>query len=163
MKSIIVLLLLVLGNLSLSGQHFASLNDVEFQDEASYNKYTDQVFDCCYYLLQTPFDKNDEDRTSASDFIVKWMAGSHVYSFKVDDSIKILTDDREDLLGIYCACYSLEILEKLEQGIAVVSAEDKVLSRFLDYCGNPINRVKITKEIKKMISEEEVVSASNVN
>lgn len=163
MKSILVVLLIVLGDLSVSGQHFASLNDVKFPDQESYSEYTDQVFDCCYYLLQTPFDKNDKDRESASEFIIKWMAGSSVYSFHVDDSIKTLTEDREDLLGIYCACYTLEILEKLEQGIPIVSADEKALSRFIDYCGNPINRVKITKEIKKIISDEEIASANNID
>jgi hypothetical protein len=152
---VLVMFFLILG-ISLNAQHFASLNDVKFDYDGAYEDYTDQVYDCCYYLLQNPYSKKDSDRKAASDFIARWIKGAPDYPFKIEEEIKVLTEERADLLELYTACYVKEVLENAEEGMKLNAINDTILNSFLVYCSKPVNKVKLTKEMKKIILEEEI-------
>ena len=139
-----------------SAQNFSSLSGIQFKTEAEYEEYTDQVLDCCYYLVQTPFNKKDTDRKAASDFIERWVDGTPNYTLRIDYVITEITEDREDLISIYKACYIKLLLEQKEdqQGKSLLNLS---LKSFLSYCSDSSNKVKMTKEMKRIKKNQDLV------
>lgn len=130
---------------------FSHLKEVKLQSAEDFNEYAEQVLDCSDYLLLTPYDKKDVERQVATDFIIRWIQGSPQFSLNVSENIKLLTEEREDLLGLYMTCYAKQILEKegdYEDNEGVVN---NTIHSFLDYCANPLNKIKLTKEMKKLM------------
>lgn len=131
-------------------QHFNFLNKVELTDQESYKEYIDQVFDCCYYVLQTPFDKKDVDRNTASGFVVKWVNGCTDCQFALPDHIKTLTEEKEALITLYTVCHVKEYLENADDNISLTELTNKAEVAFITYCSDGKNKMKITKEMKQV-------------
>jgi len=146
----LVLLIIVTIGFAVNGkaQHFDFLKDVKLTDQESYDEYVDQVFDCCYYVLQTPYDKKDADRNSASEFVVRWIIGCPDCKFSVPEHIKTLSEEREDLIAIYSICHVKEYLENSEEELSNAELQDKAELAFIKYCSDDNNKVKITKEMR---------------
>ncbi len=147
-KSTIILLIAMLAGTWANAQ-FAHLNEVKFESDADYQEYAEQVLDCSYYLLMTPFDKKDAERTAATDFITRWLNGNPAYDFSVSENIKSITEEKEDLIGIYITCFAKVVLEK-EVEVVDDKVEKQAIESFISYCNNPTNKVKVTKEMKKL-------------
>ncbi len=149
MKRFIFILLIAIGlGNAASAQNFSSLNEVKFVDTEMYEEYIDQVFDCCYYLVQTPFTKKDEERVAANEFIQRWVKGSPSYSVMVSDKVKLLFENREELIQLYYGCYLKVVLEQDESDVQVV--EEKALDSIIRYCENTNNKLKMTKGMKEL-------------
>ncbi|WP_282035981.1 hypothetical protein [Saccharicrinis aurantiacus] len=147
MKHILLLFLFCVSATLVSAQ-FSYLNDVELESTADYSEYTETVYDCCDYLLLTPFSKKDSERVAATNFIERWVKGAPNSSYKVSENIQSLTDNRTELLGLYFTCIAKELVEGNADNS--LQAEEKAITSFLDYCTNPMNKLKLTKEIKEL-------------
>lgn len=161
MKQFVLILLLTIGYGNIiSSQNFSSLKDVKFEDSDMYEEYLDQVFDCCYYVVQTPYDKKDIERFAAVDFITRWSKGSPSHTIKVSDKVKLLFEEREDLLSVYSGCY-LKIILELEENDANI-VEEKAIESVIRYCSNDKNKLKMTKGMKELSSLKSSGEISNV-
>ncbi len=149
MKRFIFILIITVGfGSAISAQNFSSLSEVEFVDSEMYDEYIDMVFDCCYYLVQTPYEKKDDERLAANQFIQRWASGASSYSIKVSDNVKELLDEREELISLYCGCYLKVSLEQEESDPSIL--EEKALDAILRYCNNSSNKMKMTKGMKEL-------------
>lgn len=149
MKRFIFILLIAIGiGNAVSAQNFSSLNEVKFVDTEMYEEYIDQVFDCCYYLVQTPFTKKDAERVAANEFIKRWVKGSPSYTVKVSDKVKQLFEEREELISLYYGCYLKVSLEQDETNAQII--EEKALDSIIRYCENSSNKLKMTKGMKEL-------------
>ena len=128
---------------------FSHLKDVELKTSEDFEEFAELVVDCSNYLLMTPFDKKDSERAIATDFITRWIKGSPSVNFNLSENVKQLTDDREDLIGIYITCYAQKILESDIQAPDYVEIEKEAIVSFLQYCNRADNKIKPTKEMKK--------------
>lgn len=147
MKHILLLFLFSLSVTFVNAQ-FSYLNDVELESAEDYTEYTETIYDCCDYLLLTPFSKKDIERVAATNFIERWVKGAPESSYKVSKNIQSLTDNKPDLLGLYLTCMAKEFVEG--NANTSLQAEEKAIVSFLDYCTNPMNKLKLTKEIKEL-------------
>ncbi len=109
-----------------------------------------QVMLASDYVYSTPIDKKNFNRTNAISFIMKWMSGTSDFSFILDETIKKVTYNDKDLVGVYIACLAKYALEKGKG----VDREDLKLNSYLmlaKYCEDPANNYKPRGEIKKLI------------
>lgn len=130
---------------------FSHLKDVKLQSADDFNEYAEQVLDCSDYLLLTPYDKKDSERQVATDFVIRWMQVAPQFSLNISENIKLLTEEKEDLLGLYITCFAKQVLENKENHVNDKLLENNTINLFLDYCANPLNKIKLTKEMKKVI------------
>ena len=152
MKKLVFILLIAVFSGSVAKAQFSHLSDVELKTNEDYEEFAEQVLDCSYYLLMTPFDKKDNERTAATDFIVRWMKGCPSYQFTLSDEVKLLTDEKEDLIGLYVTCYAKQALENEESALSKTEIEKEAIDSLIQYCSKPGNKIKPTKEMKKRLS-----------
>ncbi len=155
MKRIILVALISVLGLQIYAGDFSKLANVELNTSEQYEAAQEQVLDCCYYLLSTPCDKKDEDRAFATQFIVRWMQGTPEYSFEIEEVVMKMTDEKEELLSLYLTCFTKLTLESENPYEDKDQIKHDAMDAFLNYCGNSINKVRPTKEIKKMLDARE--------
>lgn len=150
-RSILLISILVIVS-SIQAQ-FSYLNDVKLEGESDVQEYSETVLDCCDYLLLTPYDKKDVERQAASDFIVRWTQVHPNYEFELTEDVKLITEENEVLLSLYTTCCAKHFLES-ENASILQELQSEAFDTFLSYCSNPMNKMKLTKEIKKRIAEQ---------
>ena len=155
MNRIILMALITIFGVSGYASNFSGLANIELNTSEQYAEAQEQVLDCCYYLLSTPCDKKDEDRGFATQFIVRWIQGTPEYSFEIEEVVTKMTSDKEELLSLYLTCYTKLTLESENPYEEKSQIKQQSIEAFLDYCGNSINKVRPTKEMKKMLEARE--------
>jgi hypothetical protein len=148
MKKLIILLLLFSFTNSFS-QALPNFDEIKLDQGVDYKAAEPSAVQAASYILSTPFEKNDLNRLKSLQFIIKWMSGTPDYSFTLDDVVNKIKGN-DDLLGIYMACMTKYCLENKE------SAKDQKLVKLnsikllLAYCENENNKMKMTKQLKKL-------------
>ena len=150
MKQVFVLVLMVLGVTIVSGQDFTGLSKVELKELKQYIQVEEQVLDCCYYLTGTPFEKKDENRQLATVFVNRWVQGMPQIAFELTESINLITEGKEELVSIYKVSLAMAVIENKKLDPAGVEVERIAINAMLDYCSNPVNGVKMPKEMKRV-------------
>jgi len=151
MNRIILVALITIFGVSGYASNFSKLANIELNTSEQYAEAQEQVLDCCYYLLSTPCDKKDEDRGFATQFIIRWIQGTPEYSFEIEDVVTKMTAEKEELLSLYLTCYTKLTLESENPYEEKNQIKQQSIEAFLDYCGSSINKVRATKEMKKML------------
>ena len=112
------------------------------------NKYALAAAD---YLYNTPFDKDDAQRTKALQFVSKWMDATPDFTFIIDATVsEKVVKGNEDLLGYYMAGmtkFCLENIDKSKNDALVMVSTIKML---LTYCENPKNNLKMPAALQKL-------------
>ena len=152
MKKFIIILIALVITGSLAKAQFSHLKEIKLQSSEDYSEFAEQVLDCSYYLLMTPYSKRDADRVAATNFITRWLKGSPTAGFTVSETIKTVTEEKEALIGLYISCYAKQLLEDDENVLSSSELEEKALHSLVNYCNNPNNKIKPTKELKKLNS-----------
>jgi hypothetical protein len=131
-------------------QNLSQYDYIPLRTAVDYRKAEPQVVLASDYVYSTPIDKENQNRKNAMSFIVKWMSGTSDYSFIVDETVLKITNNDNEVLGVYFACITKYALEK---GKGVDRDELKYNSFLLlaTYCENPDNNYKPRGEIKKLI------------
>ncbi|GAF02072.1 hypothetical protein [Saccharicrinis fermentans] len=150
MKKSVIILMILTATVTLSNAQFTYLNDIKLESDEDYAAYSEQVLDCSYYLLMTPYNKKDTERKAATTFIVRWMKGSPSLNFKISNKIKALTDEKEELIALYISCYAKQLLEDEKKSLSQTELELRAIQSLASYCNNPNNKVKATKELKNI-------------
>lgn len=155
MKRFLVLTFISILGLQSYATDFSKLSTIELNTSEQYEAAQEQVLDCCYYLLSTPCDKKDKDRGFATQFIIRWIQGTPEYSFEIEETVAQMTGEKDELLSLYLTCYTKLTLESENPYEEKETIKKGAINAFLDYCGNSINKVRPTKEIKRMLEARE--------
>jgi len=107
------------------------------------------------YLLSTPMDSKSIDRLRSLQFIIKWMTGSPDYSFTLDEQATKFAKGNDDLLGLYMAAMTKYVLENKAESKNQNTIKLNAVRIIIKYAKDINNKVKINKELKKVIEAEE--------
>lgn len=149
MKKAIVILLIIFSNSSFA-QTVLDYDMVKLEKPADCKPAEPMVKEAANYLLSTPFEKNNTNRTKSLSFIIKWMSKTPDYAFSLEDDASKIMKDNGDILGLYIAAMTKYSLENKD------SAKDKKLVKLnavtyvLNYCEDKKNNLKMTKPLKKL-------------
>lgn len=150
MRKVILCLVLVFSSLNLFAQDYTSLDVGSLQKMEDYIKAEPKVLECANFLLQTPHEKNNLNRLSATQYILKWMEGTD-YTFNIDSKAVELTDGNNDLFGLYMTSMPKVVLENKDAELAADEVHNKVVELLVAYCKNEKNNMKPTKKLKKLM------------
>ncbi len=151
MKRITFVLFIILVSYQCINAQFLYLNDVELEGKEDFEEFSETVSDCCNYLLLTPYDKKDEQRIVATSFVKKWVIKHPDVEFVVGQKVMDLTEEKEELIDIYLVCVAKNLTNTEIHIENNVKLEELALLSFIEYCGKPMNKMKLTKEIKNLI------------
>jgi len=149
MKAILFLLLLLITT-GVFSQNASQYDNIMLTTPSEYRRAEPQVMLAADYVYTSPIDKDDKHRTNSIRFIMKWMQGTSDYSFPIDETVTKVTQNDNDLFGVYIACLAKYVLQKGKGA----DREDVKYNAFLlmaNYCENPNHNYKVRGEIKKLI------------
>lgn len=154
MKQILVRSIIILSvlfcNRNLYAQTLPNFDIIKLEQAADYKAATPYALQTANYLLSTPFQKNNSDRIKSLEFIYKWMSGTPDHSFVFDKMTGKLTNNNNDLLGIYMAAMVKYSLGNKNSPKDPKTIKLNALTLLLNYCENKDNNISMTKELKKL-------------
>ena len=133
-----------------SAQDFNALQKVELKAKEDYKPFEPKALECSNYLLSTPNDDN-MNRLIAAKAIINWMSGTPDYTFDIDDSIAKLSEKDNMILVLYMAALTKYVLENPSNAKDAKLVKLNSYKILLNYCENKDNKVKQSKELKKLI------------
>lgn len=154
MKTCFIYGLAFLLSTSAFSQNFEALSKYEFNEVESYKTEQDKVLECANYLFNNPSNKDELNRLTAIQYIMKWMEGTPAYTFEIGDKAMELTKGNSDLLGLYLAGMTKVVLENKGEALDSSRIHDKTESLLVSYCANSDNKMKPSKKIKKLIKNK---------
>ena len=110
--------------------------------------------ECANYVLSVPVEDENSNRLITLQTIIKWMSGTPDYQFEIDESITNLFKKNDSVLGLYMASMTKFVLENRDKTGDKNEVKYNTYSILLDYCDNPVNKVKMTKELQKAIDKK---------
>lgn len=102
------------------------------------------------YLFTTPFSDENLPRVKSLKFIIQWMSATPDYKFTLDKVTEKVTKGNDNLMGLYMAGMTKYVLENPSPEPDPDVIKVKSVEILLDYCGNPSNNMKMTKQIKSL-------------
>jgi hypothetical protein len=76
-------------------------------EKKDYAKYDHDIIACVYWLENTPLDQEDEKRTAANGFLIKWLSGTPDVSVSLNSEIVTkYTDKNPQLLVLFLGGWS---------------------------------------------------------
>ncbi len=154
MKNFFFIIILIFSFHISIGQNFKQIANYEFQTTESYSTEKPKVLACANYLFENPADKNEINRLTSIQYIIKWMTGTPDYTFDIGDEASELTKGNSDLLGLYMAAMTKVVLENNGENLTSVEIYNQSEEILVNYCSNPDNKMKPSKKIKKIIKSK---------
>lgn len=160
MKHLLITVIALLVAVSMYSQDFSYVKEIELNNTDQIKGAEEDVLECCYYLVGARYDKKDEQRIFAADFVSRWLASVFDDQDVLNEKIKVITEGREDLNRLYEIYYALNYIEN-EGEISEEELKEAAFGGLIDFCDNPLNKIKLTKELKglKQIIEDGKLSA----
>jgi hypothetical protein len=149
----VFLLTFLFVNITFS-QNFQELSNYDFKAIKSYKTEQDKVLECANYLFNNPMTKDELNRLTAIQYIMKWMEGTPAYTFEIGDKAMELSKGNSDLLGLYLAAMTKVVLEHEGKPLSNDAIYKKAETILVDYCANSENKIKPSKKIKKLIKKQ---------
>lgn len=150
MKNYFYLFVIFCTTLSFS-QTTTDFDTVKLKKDSDFKEANKYALEASNYILSVPLDNNSLLRLDAIQFILKWMEGTPDFTFSLDSTImdKVVKGN-DDLLGVYMACMTKYCLENEANSKDNQMVKLNSIKLILDYCENPANNVKISKQLKKL-------------
>lgn len=155
MKTPLVFVFLLFVNSLLFGQVFTNLDKVELKGPSDYSENEALVLECADYMLYSPVKENETNKLYAIQFIMRWMEGTPDHSFTIGPDFLELTEGKAELSGLYLASLVKASIDHSSKELFQDELNEIAKELFLDYCADPKNKVRKTKELKKIIKERE--------
>ncbi|TBN03343.1 hypothetical protein EYD45_10070 [Hyunsoonleella flava] len=152
-KSLLLIAIVTFCNIS-TGQNFSELSNYEFKTVESYKTEQAKVLSCANYLFNNPTNKDELNRLTSIQYIMKWMEGTPDYTFEIGSKAIELTKGNTDLLGLYFAAMSKVVLENEGDKLSSEDIYNQAEQILVDYCSKKENKVKPSKKIKKIIKSK---------
>lgn len=150
MRKIIFALLAVSYSYVSFCQGLPNFDAIPLSGKADYKTAEPYALQASTFLLSTPAEKDNLDRLKSLQFIIKWMSGTPDYMFSIDDvATKIMKGD-DDMLGLYMAAMTKFVLENNEAATDQQKIKLNAVTMLLDYCENPANKIKMSKNMRKL-------------
>lgn len=149
MKKWIIVLLLCYCNNCIS-QTLPNFDEIKLELAADYKTAEPAVLQSAGYILSVPFEKNDLNRLKSLQLIIKWMTGTPDYSFTLDNVATKIAKGNDDLIGLYMVCMTKYCLENSSTAKDQKAVKLNSIKLLLAYCENENNKMKMTKQLKKM-------------
>jgi hypothetical protein len=153
MKNLKVTALVFLVSMATWAQDYTGLSAIQMTNFEQYKSAEPKVLECCNYLFANPLNSNDANRVQATQFIVRWMEGTPDYSFEIDETVATLTEGRKDLIPLFLAAMTKVQLSQTDKVLSEEEIKEQSINIFIDYCAEPKNEVKPTKEVKRILKE----------
>ncbi|SMO68990.1 hypothetical protein [Solitalea koreensis] len=134
------------------GQDFTALKNRTLTHSSEFKSIEPEILECANYILSTPQDDSNENRQIAIEVLVKWMGGTPDYKFHIDESIGELLQSDPDILSLYLPAMAKYALENPSRAANQNAMKLNTLKLLLNYSENKANRIKQTKELKKLIA-----------
>ena len=131
-------------------QTLPDFDKIKLETAADYRAADSVALTASNFLLIRPFDFNDINNVTSQLFILKWMSGTPDYGFTFADVTSKILNDKRDLTGLYLACLVKFCLENKSSAKDQNIIKLNSLKLLLTYCENPLNKVKMTKQLKKL-------------
>ena len=160
MKHLVTTVITLMVTLVMYSQDFSYVKEIELNNIDQLKEAEEDVLECCYYLVAARYDKNDEQRELATQFVYKWVDGQFNAKSLLNEKITVITEERVELNELFLIYYALRYIEN-EGDIDKDKLNEVALGGVIDFCENPINKIKLTKELKnlKQIIEDGKLSA----
>lgn len=150
MKIVVAFILILLSHLSFA-QTMPDFDLVKMDNTADFKTAEPFVLQTCNFLLSTPVVKGNDNRLKSMQFIYKWMSGTNDFSFTFEDDVSKMIKDNPDLVGLFMAGMAKYALENRATMPDVKKIKLNAVTALLSYCENSHNKIKITKQVKKLL------------
>lgn len=148
MKKIIVILL-AFCSIYANAQTVPDFDQIKIEKATDYKAAEPFVLQTANYLLTTPIIKDSKDRLNSLKFIGKWMNGTPDHSYIFSDIPDKIGRDN-DILGLYMAAMAKYSLDNKTVSKDAKLVKLNALILVLDYCEVKENKVRMTKQLKKL-------------
>jgi hypothetical protein len=156
MKHLFCLVFLILSFNKNFAQTLPNYDEIALVAKEDFNEQAnDAALQAANYLLSTPMDTKNLDRNKSLLYLLKWMAGSPDYSFVLDQQVTKVAKNNDDLLGLYMAAMTKYVLENKAASNNQNMIKLNAFKLIINYAKNANNKVKINKELKKLIEADE--------
>ncbi|MFI5153296.1 MAG: hypothetical protein ACHQET_08195 [Chitinophagales bacterium] len=108
---VMMLMAVVACNMGCAQTGFVLPQKIQLNNKEDYAKYEKVVINAAIWLEQTDLDKDVEKRRTIDAFIIKWVSGTPAFTLNLDEPLSVLTEKNPELLALYIASYSRNILE----------------------------------------------------
>lgn len=150
MKKTILSVSLFFISLTFYGQNFTKISTIKLVTLEDHKKAEGDVLQCADFLLKTPVKPETENRLIASQFIIKWMSGTH-HMFNFGANASKLTKGSPDLLVMYFTCMTKVALTNPEKKLSDAEMYEQASLLLAKYCADKKNKLKPSKKLKKII------------
>jgi hypothetical protein len=145
MKNYCLSLVLLMTGLFVNAQDFSYVNDIDLEDKTQYDEAAEATMECCCYLTAVRYDKKDQQRVIATQFVKQWVEAQNKQNVLLNN----VFEEDEVLREMYIVYFAMQYLE--EDGDASVhELQVAALKGVVQYCSNPSNKLKVTKELKEI-------------
>lgn len=149
MKHLIVLFFIACNTFA-GAQSLPMFDLIKLEKPVDYKAADPFVLQTANYLLSVPYMKDNKDRTSALQFMSKWMNGTIDYSFSFGETERKMFSENNELFGVYMASLAKYTLENKVAAKDSKVAKLNALIMMLDYCEQKSNNIKYSKQLKKL-------------
>lgn len=146
----IILLVCALFSHAAIAQNIPDYSQVSFQQKSDYKLAEPTVLQATRYVLSTPFDKNDIDRLTSIQFVLKWMEGTPDFNFTFGSFAAKISKENENWLGCYLAALAQQAIENPTDAKDEKIGQLRAVKLLLAYGENPNNQLPLTKYMKKL-------------
>jgi hypothetical protein len=149
MKKIVFILLACSTSFAFA-QNATDLESIKLESAADCEAAEPYALQASSYLFTKPFEKNDLTRLKSLQFIIKWMSATPAYKFTLDGVAEKLLKGNDELLGLYMGAMTKYTLENKSSAGNFDVVKLNSITMLLNYCENPANNIKMTKNLKKL-------------
>ena len=138
----------------MSQPSFELPRNIRLDDKEDYAKYEKTMIAAAKWLEETDFDKDEEKRKQVNAFVIQWIAGSPSVTINLDQALARLIDRNPELLALYLASYSRNMLENKKTYNSFDATKAALLSIVKVYKkGINVSRSKEIEKLSKTIDQ----------
>jgi len=146
-----VLTIFFLGSLFYANsQTLPQVEYIKLEKAQDFKNAEPYVLQTVRFLYMTAVNKDNKDRQTGFDFILKWMSGTPSYSFTMTEVDSKISKGNADIVGMYVAGMIRYALENKEKASDTRSMKLEAVRYLLDYSYIPSNNLRPTKQLKKL-------------
>lgn len=128
----------------------ASFSEIKLDLGSDYRAAEKNVIKAVTYLFTTKYDEDDLERLYATEFIMKWMAGTPDYTFEINEKFSRTFVQDPELLNLYMSALAKLALERQDKAKDGNYLGLNAAKMVIQYSSKPANNLKQTSELKKM-------------
>jgi hypothetical protein len=124
--------------------------EVPLVTEKDYSNAEKKVIEAATFLLSTKFDNDNLERLYATEFVMKWMAGTPHFTFQLNEQIARSFAEEPELMNLYMAAMAKYALENKNKAADTGEINLQAAKALIEYTARTANNLRQTGELKKM-------------